>query len=235
MRFYRGILISDNQAENVKEEMLKNGVLGEKESACYVHNMKDKLTAYFENINLSLKITRPSVRVDDKSGFHTEYLDSDICIYCSGDLNTAAFYANRERQYSHKIIEAPLVVEFEANLEDVHIDSRDFLATCFSTFRITNVDVLTRLFGKKILDYYDKAKKSNNSDYAFAMLDLACQDSDIVLAHYNNKDYIEGRYHVNFVSSFTVKAPIKKESIIDVYAKEYDNNHTISISINDVR
>ena len=78
-------------------------------------------------------------------------------------------------------------------------------------------DVLRKVYGEKVLRYFEKASQSQNADYRVAMCDLAVHDLDVVRAHANNRIVIRGRYYVTFRASFFVEAPIKPKEIVEVF------------------
>ena len=61
------------------------------------------------------------------------------------------------------------------------------------------------------------------SDYIIALCDLAVQDNDLIIEHYNNQILIGGRHKTIFKSSFFVKIRVEKNNIISV--KKLDNNY----------
>ena len=78
-------------------------------------------------------------------------------------------------------------------------------------------DTLQKIYGAKILKYFQKASKSQDISYRLAMCDLAIHDLDVVLACANNKIVIRGRYHVTFRASFFIEAPVRPEEIVEVF------------------
>ena len=68
-----------------------------------------------------------------------------------------------------------------------------------------------------MIRYFDRAARSQSTNYRIAMCDLAVHDLDVALAHVINRIVIRGRYHVTFRASSFVEAPIKPEEIIEVF------------------
>ncbi|MEM2570053.1 MAG: hypothetical protein QXT67_08995, partial [Candidatus Bathyarchaeia archaeon] len=127
----------------------------------------------------------------------------------------------------------PLVIRARLDIQKkyIYIDGRDFLYTVFGLWdkkdlvKIYGVEkayymvseVLKKVYGSKVLKYFERTLQVQDSDYRIAMCDLAVHDLDIVLAHACNKIVIRGRYNVTFRAAFFVEAPIKPEEIVEIF------------------
>jgi len=116
----------------------------------------------------------------------------------------------------------PIMVEFTAPIDEVYVDSRDFLCTAFQFSaenpghgRRQQADILTQVFGPAIRRYFSAAAR-NPTDYAIGMCNLAAMDEDVLKAHLANTKVIRGRHKTRFKSAFFVKAPIPPERIVQV-------------------
>jgi hypothetical protein len=109
------------------------------------------------------------------------------------------------------------LISFDANLQDVIIDGRDFLYTLFQLGDPQRArPIAERVYGQKILQYLDRAWATMDGDQRIAMCDLATQDNDLVRAHAKNKAVISGRYGTRFRTAFMVQTPVPAERINSV-------------------
>jgi len=117
----------------------------------------------------------------------------------------------------------PIVVEFTAPIDEVYVDSRDFLCTAFQFSaknsghgRRQQADILAQVFGPAIRRYFSAAARNPTGDYAIGMCNLAAMDEDVLKGHLANTKVIHGRHKTRFRSAFFVKTPIPPERIVRV-------------------
>lgn len=215
LHLYRGITVPRENAEEVKQNMSRNGIRGDegKQWRFQTVDLKDRLEMLFNKPDLSTKDTRPL------GGWF-----STVC--ACGDKIGATHYAtchNRHRGAD----EVSFVITFWSPISDVYVDGRDFLYSCFQGWDSRTVNDLkmqnkwlVELFGKRVQKYFKKATLSKDQDYRIAMCDLACHDWGVVLDHAQNKVIIGGRYGTLFCSAFFVRTPIAPSQIIAVGSVE---------------
>lgn len=233
MIFYRGITVEPIKANKIIEHIKINGITGKEGKSYCVHDVKYSISTLLNNSNLNSEMTRPSRRIYTKNGFYKEYIDSNNCVCCSSDINTARYYANIHNK--SKINTKPLIIKFKMPISEVYIDGRDFLYYAFGKDDINKVlPILKDLYGSNIIDYYKRAITKKDIKYRTAIVDLVCQDESIITDHYNNDKCIKGRYNTEFKSAFMVKAPILPTDIIEILQDEYLQPNTIAYSISDL-
>ena len=147
----------------------------------------------------------------------------------------AYYYALR---HNYKVGRTPLVIKIKLDLQRkyVYVDGRDFLYAVFGlwdggklikkygvqkAFEVVK-SILEKVYGSKIIKYFQEAAKSKNSSYRVAMCDLAVHDIEVVEDHLKNEIVIEGRCGVVFRSAFFVEAPVAPEDIEDIFIPESD-------------
>ena len=142
---------------------------------------------------------------------------SAVC--ACGTLEGAAYYAWQHNR--SETDDTPILIEFEAHIDDIRIDGRDFLYMAFQWGEPERArSVLKGIYGSKILRYAELAWASENQGRRIALCDLATLDPDVALAHYANSTVIEGRYGTTFNNAFTVALPVAPEVIVRVWAAE---------------
>ena len=114
-----------------------------------------------------------------------------------------------------------MMAAFEAPLEDVAVDGRDFPYAAFQIGQADRArDVLRRLFGPRVLRYAERAWDRKEGQHDIAMCDLAIIDPEVVAAHHANRTVVGGRYGTVFRSAFTVRMPIEPGRIVRVWSPE---------------
>jgi len=91
--------------------------------------------------------------------------------------------------------------------------------------------VLSELFGRRVLRYFDSACEVSDQAHRIAMCNLAAFDSGVVLAHHANRKVIGGRHGRLFTSVFFVQGPVDAEAIRDVYAISHFDAPTPHVSL----
>jgi hypothetical protein len=129
----------------------------------------------------------------------------------------ASYYAwqhNRTREN-----DTPIVVEFDADVDTVAIDGRDFLFTVFQFGEPSLAGPAhKRAFGKAVLPYAEKAWAIENQSTRIALCDLACHDPDVVKAYHANTIVLGGRHHTVFRNAFIVQLPPAPHSVVRVWS-----------------
>lgn len=141
-------------------------------------------------------------------------------IWACGDVGGAAYYAHRPQRIKDV---TPLVVVFDAPVEDCQVDLRDFLCTVFQCWdvsgRKSRSDVLAALrqiFGASISRYFEAAAATENQDVRIGLCFGASYDREVILGHYKNDVCWQGRYDVRCRSAFSVSSPVPPTRIVDV-------------------
>jgi hypothetical protein len=202
MRFFRGISVSESDADQVIADITDNGLKSAGSMWRMSHERPIDPGALFQKDDLSTDDTRPE-----------EHVVPAIC--GCGDMDGALYYATRHNYSDQK--NAPILIELEADLEKVAIDGRDFLYTVFQMGSPERSgQVLEQCFGPKILTYATKAWASDNHGYRIALCDLAIHDPQVISSHHANDLVIAGRCNTLFRSAFTVSLPILPSKIIQV-------------------
>ena len=175
-----------------------------------------------------------SLEKADLSLDDTRDADWRSAVCACGTLEGAAYYAWQHNLYG--MDDKPILIEFEANLDQVRIDGRDFLYSVFQRGDPERArSVLESIYGNKILTYVDLAWASQDQGKRIALCDLATLDPDVVLAHYANRTTIRGRYGTTFESAFTVAYPIQPKDIVCVGSPdERGIRRTHSVTIQDI-
>jgi hypothetical protein len=225
---YRGIAIKEINVNEVVSNIKNNGI--DIVEACtwkgfYWKDLRNDLDKLLDKPNLSRHDTEPeSVWVKNGRGETREYISGNrgICFADRCGANYYAFYHNINKEKN-----IPVVIEIETSINNIAIDGRDFLYTVFgflknaSTSKIDRQkQIMSKIFGEKIVTYIDKAIQNPECD-PYAICDLAIVDNDVIECHSKNEILIEGRCGTNFKSAFYVKTPIKPEAIKDISINNY--------------
>jgi hypothetical protein len=134
--------------------------------------------------------------------------NSQFRAFCAcGTAAGAEYYA---RQHNRTLKENhPLVIEFTSSIDDIYVDSRDFLCTAFqfwdresSAYRAWQSAVLSRLFGPGILRYFD-ACQSTDQTRRIAMCNLAAFDPDVA-SLVRARMHVPPAYQLSFLTLIVV-------------------------------
>ena len=226
---HRGIAVARGEAERVSATIRTEGLLGTEGKLGFIVpdivEVRSRLHTLF---------AKPDLTYDDI--FAATPFDG-IC--ACGTPAGAAYYATRHN-FSPEDADQPIAIEFTAPIDEVYVDSRDFLCAAFQfwdreseTHREWQSKVLGDLFGASILRYFAAACRSPKQTYRIAMCNLAAFDPEVVESHIANRKVIAGRYNTRFSSAFFVKAPIQCNRISRVYTPHYQEDTTIDISLQD--
>ena len=223
MILFRGISVERNQAENIKESMIENGISGDEGFWHFeLNNLHNRLEELINKPDLTTEDTRPSIWINNNRGGSYRKLIDAFPVICAADELGAHYYALVHNKHKNKD-EVGLIVSFKSDIDVVFVDGRDFLYPCFqfwdqntTEYYAKQLDLLVNIYGTSIKKYFEKASKSKKQNYRIAMCDLATQDIEVVKAHYKNNIVIGGRYGTVFKAAFFVKAPITPEKILSV-------------------
>ena len=208
MRFFRGIAVSPNAAENTIKHIRSVGLLGGEGGWRPIFSHPGSIDDLFSKNDLSTRDTRVC---------HHE----ERAIYACGELFGAAYYALKHNRTEEK--NTPIILEFEANENSVAVDGRDFLYTVFQVGDPTCArPVLQTAFGEAVLRYADLAWTQKCQDTRIALCDLAVHDPAVIRAHHDNRLVLSGRHGTIFRNAFLVKAPIPVRSLISVRQLDSD-------------
>lgn len=222
LKLFRGIAIKRDKSEIIKENILSKGIIGDEGFwRIEFNDIRDRLEDLFNKPDLNIKDTRPSKWIETPRGSYRE-LTSKFLVICAADELGAYYYAlvhNRHKDQD----EVGLIISFEASINNVYIDGRDFLYTCFQGCDRNTIEnyekqkqLLVKIYGKHIEKYFEKAALSKKQEYRIAMCDLATQDIEVIKQHSRNDLVIGGRYGTIFKSAFFIKAPILSEQILKI-------------------
>jgi hypothetical protein len=210
IKLYRGLAVSASASESIQQEIVRKGIIGEEGTQWKfdLPNLRKDIEALILRADLSLDHTRRN-----RSSFRV------IC--ACGDSESAAYYAwKHNRSAEH---DAPLIIEFEARLDDIFVDGRDFLYMAFQFWDRHTASALSEqmlclkmLFGDPVLRYFRRATDAKDQQQRVALCDLAVQDEQVVLAHRLNHRAIRGRYNTTFASAFFARTPITSREISSV-------------------
>ena len=243
LKLYRGIAISENDVENVIQDIKSNGLyhIEKNNYSSYVwKNVRSQITELYKREDLKRVDTLPStVWIGNKTkkeyknykeapcsegGGYRKYTEGEISV-CFADKYGAEFYATKHNITEEKKI--PLLITLSLEIENVAIDGRDFLYDVFSSinrkeikYSKRKIEVLKRVYGDKIEYYFEKAIQHPNSDI-LAICDLIICDNDIIIEHSKNKEILGGRFGTIYKSAFLGKIPISPEKInnVDIISK----------------
>jgi hypothetical protein len=203
MRLYRGITVPASKASAVTAKLHHEGMQegdGRQWSMSWI-NLKPRL--YDLRALTSLK------DVDTGGG------DVLPRVCACGDETGAAYYACYHNRHGED--DTPLLVTFEALLEDVIIDGRDFLYTIFQMGDPRKArDPVAQMYGKEVLFYLDRAWATTDQHERIGWCNVAVQDEHVVTAHAKNLMVIGGRHNTRFQSAFMGRLPVPAQCIIDV-------------------
>ena len=202
LRLYRGIAVPAASARDVTSAILRNGLVEGQGTWGIEPLWRIPSDISLEKADLCLEDTRSA------------NWRSVVC--ACGTLEGAAYYAWQHNR--SKTNDTPVLIEFEAHLDQIGIDGHDFLYPAFEYGDPERArTVLESIYGSKILSYAELAWASPDHGRRVALCDLATRDPDVVLAHYASRTTIRGRYGTTFENVFTVAYPIPPSDILRVW------------------
>lgn len=217
VRLFRGIAVSLEEVEEVVKSIKDSGLVFTEKSS-WRNNMADP----------RIVRTRSEEFLQEPASIREKILSLPLepVIYACGDLYGATYYGLSHNRSETK--PASIVIEFEAPLESLCVDGKDFLYTVFqmwdarSAVPIESVrSVLASSYGAEILPYFDDAASRINQQERIGICELACHDIEVVRAHAANKILICGRYHTRFCSAFKLQLPVLASAIRMVESQPY--------------
>ena len=219
LRLYRGIAVPAANVDAVTSSIRRDGLV-EGQVGGWDHLWSVPLDVSLNKADLSLEDTRDA--------------DWRPAVCACGTLEGAAYYAWQHKL--HGTDDTPILIEFEASLDQVRVDGRDFLCSAFQRGDPEKArSVLESIYGSKILTYADLAWASQDQGKRIAFCDLVTLDPDVVLAHYANRTVISGRYGTTFKNAFTVAYPIQPKDIVCVWSPhKRRTRRTNSVTIQDI-
>lgn len=135
-------------------------------------------------------------------------------------MECSYFYALRDIKPNH----IPIIIKAEIDIENLVIDSRDFLYKIFSNYLSLSkekkeniVNNLSQIFGIEVVEYIKKINACDNLDNVFGLCDLLTNNQQIIKNFYSNKTILGGGYKTITKYSYFIKKNIPKENILDIY------------------
>lgn len=226
---YRGLRVFKEEAEEVISTIKINGLhISEKQDwpGFIWKNLRGNLECLYENPELKMTETRPT----------SISPDGELSL-CFADRIGAEYYAIKHGSNTEKNI--PILIKAEVGINAISIDGRDFLASALGMLEVDDnakrarqTQTLTKIYGHKIVRYIDKIIKHPNAD-RMAVLDLVCNDSEIIQAHSKNLEVINGKWGTIFRCAFFCKVPIPQNKIIEVQSIEgFSQNYHPTVTLN---
>ena len=206
LRLYRGIAVPATSVGETISTITENGLAEGPWFWKMEQNWGLPIDMLLNKVDLSTADTRP------QSAFRPA-----VC--ACGTVEGASHYAWRHNRNQRD--DTPILVEFDAQLDRIIVDGKDFLFTAFQYGEPENIkSAVEQLFGEKALAYAETAWASENQNRRIALCDLATMDTDVIKAHYANRMVIEGRHGTIFANSFTVALPVQPEDIVRVWSPD---------------
>lgn len=223
LTFYRGLAVPKADAGTVIADIRQRGLCESGRTWIMYQKRSSDPEALF---------TRPDLTTKETRGDH---IPEDLAICACGEEDGAAHYAWRHNRHGND--DTPIMVEFRAPIEHVAVDGRDFLYTAFQLGKPERArDVLSGLFGTKVLRYAERAWANKEGQHDIAMCDLAILDPDVIVAHHANRTVIGGRYHTIFRNAFTVRMPIQPSAIVRVWVPTEESPRLVpQVSLDNIR
>ncbi|WP_397444839.1 hypothetical protein [Polaribacter sp. R77954] len=202
---YRGIQVEKEKFEEIRKSIITDGLI-------FNNNFTDKIY----DIKYKHKSLKTQEIISRKNDIETS---NQIPVLCFGDETCAKIYALRNLKDKKT-----LIIKAKINIENVVIDSRDFLFKILSNFKnlknekkITIIENMKKVFGAEVEEYFTKINSQTELDKIFAIGDLICNDKTIMLNYYCNKLTLKGGYKTKTKHSFFVTSSIAKDKIQEVY------------------
>ena len=223
LRLYRGITVSESEAEMIIQEIKTNGIYqnDKQQWGGFIwKNLKSKISTLYYKEDLTRKDTEPASQwIERKNGGHLEYTEGELSI-CFADKLGAVYYATKHNVTKEHTV--PLLITVDIAIDNLAIDGRDFLYTVFGYMDTNNLKktkrqtkILKLLYGEKMEYYIEKIIKHPKSE-KYAICDLAIIDNEIIIGHSKNQLIIRGRNNTTFKSAFWGKVPIPNNQVINV-------------------
>lgn len=226
---YRGIAVPQDEGSDLVTRIRRNGIDGSEGQWRFalpdIANVRAQLEVLFAKESLT------------KSDVFSKTPYNGIC--ACGSTFGAEHYALRHNFVAGEK-DQPIVIEFTAPLDDVYVDSRDFLCTAFQLWdrapqnsNHRQTAILRELFGDAVVRYFEASCGSEEQAYRIGMCNLAAIDPKVVEAHLANNKVIEGRFGTQFCSAFFVKTPIVAGRVGRVYVPQIGKDPQIDVGLDD--
>ena len=203
LRFYRGIAVPTDSGESTVDFIRRNGLSERKGSWAIAQPWP---------VGRDVSVTRAEALRSSKP---SDMIDRDS--FCaSGTEYGAAYYALIKNRHGQN--DFPIMIEFDANLDKIGVDGRDFLYSV-----VVNCDplrlrsIVWEIFGQRMLSYAEAAWESDDHMTRLNWCMMGSSDPEVVRSHYQNRQIILGRAGVVFESAFTVAYPVPAEDITNVW------------------
>ena len=215
MKLFRGIAIPSDGVNDVIDHIKKNDMkLGNGLWFVMAPDLKEEKEDSVKWKNL---VSKASLNTNETRKKEVE----TIC--ACGDKASALYYACIHNRTETN--DVPILIEFEAPIQDIWIDGRDFLYTVVQLWdrrteklqrKMKVQKVLIEVFGENISKYLERAFETNDVDRRIALVDLMINDQKVIEDHFNNKTWIHGRHETFFKSAFSVRSPIRPSQVNNV-------------------
>lgn len=222
MRLYRGLNLDKSEIDFIRE----NGDFSLTTGAWL---LKPKIDHH--DLTIESVFEKILVEPDNIERYNRDSNDiSDVGKYVTGCVLGASIYSYDSTTKTNNVL-----IEIDANPNQVFIDGRDFLYSAVPRLINNNsldsnlIDKLTNAFGDKFLMYIENAKQliGKDSNKIFRLVDYICMDNSVIASHLNNNMIlIQGRYTTRFFSAFAVIGGIKSDMIIDIKNSDMINRQT---------
>lgn len=205
MRFFRGLTVPSDQADGIADKIRSEGLVTNAWRWRTEHWRPDPRLA--EKSDLGLVDTRPPD------------VPATPAVCACGDVEGAAHYAWRHNRNGAD--DTPLLIEFEAPIENVAIDGKDCLYTIFQRGDPSLARKFVRdAFGEAGLRLAERAWLHSDQRTRIAICDLMIHDPEVIANYHGSRVVIAGRHDTLFRSAFTVALPVPPTSIVAVWRPE---------------
>lgn len=172
------------------------------------------------------KLPFPSPRDEEDEAVATrrlsgefEYREDGLSVCACADEASAAHYAWKHNRHGDD--NAPVMIEFEADADDVAVDGRDMLYNLFQRGDPEYAPAAVRtVYGEAAIRHLQAAWATDDQIQRVAHCDRAVLDPAVVAYHYRNRTVIVGRHGTIFSSAFQVRLPIEPRAIRMVHAPD---------------
>jgi hypothetical protein len=168
LTFHRGLAVPRASAEAVMDDIRTRGL----------HEYGRSYNLYHQPLaEPEVLFAKPDLTTVDTRGKH---LPVEPAICACGEEEGAAHYAWHHNRHSEN--DTPVMVAFEAPLQDVVVDGRDFLYAAFQIGRPDRArDALARVFGSRVLRYAERAWDRKDRGYSAGVPVLGLPAEEVML------------------------------------------------------
>ncbi len=203
---YRGIpAFSDLELAAIKQDITQNGLKPTSTSSRFSDTRGFMTQSEMEHL---LNIGIASREQVHQTGSQSQY------IFACGDEHGAKYYAR-----NHRDSPMGLVVKFTTTLDNLIIDFYDYLGKIhLHNLTPKQIETVESIYGpiSRHIPHLQAAASVSGASY-FEHLEAICHDKELINSHLNNQRLLLGAGGgVHFKSSFLVKAPIERDSIISI-------------------